>query len=230
MKLLPGYRALEGKPIETWTDEDRVAHRAQVALWREEAKAADARERPNPEKPTVYPIGTFETTGKLWVSDPCYDIKTRCTHTLEHVSPGTWNASILFGSAGTLHGHPDSRVFEIIVEHAESRQIASTLDWEHVDADIGVDSGQAGFFDYEKRVTIGDDPDTHKNPVWNDYYDNVCSLTHVEGKRDPVYDWRHSWGWGGIHENWAAVASSGFGDGGYDLYVKKLLGYVVAAA
>lgn len=79
------------------------------------------------------------------------------------------------------------------------------------EVDVGVDSGQAGFFDralYDQAYSNESDQEK--------FYEAVCELT-LSGK-----EW-------GAHEGWGVVSSSGWGDGGYDCLTLHDAGKLVAA-
>jgi hypothetical protein len=77
--------------------------------------------------------------------------------------------------------------------------------------DVGVDSGQAGFFDNDRYP---DDP--RDGEYERQFYEVVCDLTLSDVQ-------------GGVIE-FGAASSSGFGDGGYTCYVEKdKQGRVIAA-
>lgn len=86
------------------------------------------------------------------------------------------------------------------------------------DIHVGVDSGQAGFFDRDRYAEYGGDPGDGNR----DAYFAICDLTGSGSEYDhPQF---------GTNE-WGAVSSSGYGDGGYDLYVLRhdQTGQVIAA-
>lgn len=76
---------------------------------------------------------------------------------------------------------------------------------------IGVDSGQAGFFDLKK---FNEQAETYNNDGFNqdtlhgDFYRNVCELTSDKNDSFGTVDF-------------GAVSESGYGDGGYGLYVRR---------
>lgn len=82
--------------------------------------------------------------------------------------------------------------------------------WEDSGIDVGVDSGQAGFFDLEMFRTV-----CEKEAVKEAFYEEVCGMTLADAS------------WGALPKG--AVSSSGYGDGGYDCLVRRLDGVVVEA-
>lgn len=74
--------------------------------------------------------------------------------------------------------------------------------WTDSEIDVGVDSGQAGFFDLEMYQTV-----KKEAAVEEKFYDEICDLT-LDDK-----------GWG-VHPT-GVVSSSGYGDGGYTCLVRR---------
>lgn len=147
-------------------------------------------------------IGMFEmTSGRMLISDPCYDKGTYCTHTLD-VPDGIWTAFIK---------ELDRRISELIVMW---RCWSYNGPWEKIDAaDIGVDSGQCGMFDPSIFRNSNAVPpnwwDKRKREIdsSNEWYNMNCSLTLSKSQAGVIP--------GGC------VSSSGWGDGSYSLYVTK---------
>lgn len=150
-------------------------------------------------------LGNFsQTSNKMAVSDPCYDLGTdkEIRGELEGVKPGTWNAYIL---KGDLEGW-GNRVCELQIFHESTDAEAGYAStWMKIqDFEVGVDSGQAGFFDFEKYPfgNLG------KYGEKGSFYNEACELT-LESNR------------AGIIREFGAVSSSGVGDGCYDCFVMK---------
>ena len=149
-------------------------------------------------------LGTFDISGKMRVSDPCYRPETWCSGVLD-TRPGRWEAAVLVLDSSTTGGWGD-RVAVIAVKHEYCELPLSTdtinkslhnmylCGWKIADFEVGVDSGQAGFYDEDKFVARngGDD---------DDWYDMVCDITLSEQSA-------------GVFDD-GAVSSSGYGDGGY---------------
>jgi len=96
------------------------------------------------------------------------------------------------------------------------------FNWERSDIDVGVDSGQAGFFDVAKyALSVADKDDSRsrrdsQDSTFEAFYDSVCNLT-LEDKSFGVVEF-------------GAVSSSGYGDGGYTCYFRRnSLGEVIEA-
>lgn len=180
-------------------------------------------------------------SGKVIVTDPCYEKDTWCNTTLDNVAKGWWCANV---TQAKVNGF-GYRVCEIEAELVEREEpfladkkdstsnavvhdgkvlddIQNGDDWEYVDSNIGVDSGQAGFFDIDhfKDESVVSEELKEKikklgfispNEQW---YGMSCVITLSTA------------GWGIIP--FGAVSRSGYGDGGYSLYVKKFLDEIVA--
>lgn len=159
---------------------------------------------------TVIELGQFEiTSGEAFVSDPCYEVGTWCQAKLANVKNGHWFASVFQSDEGDW----GIRNAELIAYH-ESAQQVNELDWKLEDAEIGVDSGQAGIYDaisYRNDSMVGE----IENKLGFDldeegekFYAQNCDLT-VDTKP-----------FAGVLGH-GVVSSSGYGDGGYNLYTIK---------
>lgn len=83
-------------------------------------------------------------------------------------------------------------------------------EWQLSGIDVGVDSGQAGFFDVAKyALSVSDKSASRANrgETFEAFYDSVCNMT-LEDKS-----------FGTLH--FGCVSSSGYGDGGYDCYFRR---------
>ena len=112
---------------------------------------------------------------KVMVSDPCYGLGTWCQGILENVKEGEYETSF------TRMEPVDGRIESITVIHSEN--INDELNFELEEFDIGVDSGQAGIFDYEyySRYHSDSKEREHVNERW---YDKICDLTFGFVKND----------------------------------------------
>lgn len=152
----------------------------------------------------LHPLGSFEiTSGAMYATDPCYDRETTQDTLLTNVANGRWSASVLVEDEGGAWGGRNSVIYAY---HANGSP-EWTLNFVEVpDFEVGVDSGQAGFFDASRYVGGEDEA----------FYDRVCELT-LEGLCAGVIDF-------------GAVSSSGYGDGSYRCFVaKNPQGEIVAA-
>jgi len=119
---------------------------------------------------------------RMRVTDPCYTVGVWCAGVLENVLPGTWLAEKYIATAAET-GWGD-RIKELRVFH---EQFPHTAAIELTDIDVGVDSGQAGFFDdseYPRGDTTGEYGDL------NTFYGKVCAGTAgaVREWQEPMYD------------------------------------------
>ena len=128
---------------------------------------------------------------KVMVSDPCYNVGTWCQGAVESVVPGTYHCYVEY-CYDDLWGNRVAAI-EVVNECFN----VDLFDYVETDFDIGVDSGQAGIFDYEYYVK------NHKDDNW--YY-RVCNITLARESSGAIYS-------NGL------VSSSGYGDGSYWCYV-----------
>lgn len=175
-------------------------------------------------------IGKFEIlSGKVRVSDPCYDLETWCASTIEHVKKGEWLA---------FAGMEDGRISVLEARHIS----CGTEDFKKlVGKEAGVDSGQAGIFDLQHFKDDSVVPkDLKLEPYGNEgkpgdrWYDLCCSKTigedtpyHYEGDK-VVFDKvkRTAEDRAGVIP-FGCVSSSGYGDGSYPVSVSIDDGEVV---
>jgi hypothetical protein len=151
-------------------------------------------------------LGSFTLlSGKVMVTDPCYDRSIWCQGELEKVAPGTWEAY----SERVVDGSWGMRVSELVCFLAgrQSEDVA----WERASFTVGVDSGQAGVFEdahYQDDTVLG--PDTPKADYISDspWYAACCAANSLNG------------GAGGVIP-YGAVASSGYGDGSYQCFFRR---------
>lgn len=145
-------------------------------------------------------LGTFEIeSGSVMVSDPCYKEGTPGQFLVDNVLNGTWVAEAEF---------EDGTVKELRAYHSEFRpQDFHKL----LSMDIGVDSGQAGFFDsghYRKSSCFGEvwefvgGKTVPENSDEDVFYNVACDIS-----MDRAGAMKH-----GVN------SSSGYGDGCYTLY------------
>ena len=157
------------------------------------------------------------TSGALRVTDPCYDLTTWCSGQLQNVKNGTWNAQVGFhqdefekntsskpsayvGRVAYIHIYHDSVVPQKIDEMNNGV-------WRLADFEVGVDSGQAGFFDLDFYKEQKEDESRDRV-----FYNQVCRLTCDMDNAGVDRSF-------GVVER-GAVTSSGYGDGSYDCYFR----------
>lgn len=95
-------------------------------------------------------IGEFITEGKIIVTDPCYDLTK--DRTKLKVKKGLYQSFVMYGSLSNPLFHWDSvpgnyRNSHLIIVH--DKYINKKLKFTKTKSHIGVDSGQAGFFNQE---------------------------------------------------------------------------------
>lgn len=174
-------------------------------------------------------VGTFTVeSGSIRVTDPCYDIKTWCSGQLDNVLNGKYIALIQMMSKSITEWGSRNSVLYIV--HEEHKNIDYKTDiTEETDVDVGVDSGQAGFFDLGVFIagkTIDNTLEQKQNEenkltggykrAESPWYDSVCDKTLYTPEMAGVID-------GGV------CSSSGYGDGGYSCFTKTVDGKIVAA-
>lgn len=157
------------------------------------------------------------TSGALRVTDPCYVLGTWCAGTLENVANGIWCADV------EQAAHPcwGTRISKLFVWHegvVGAIGFLSSGSAVNSGIDVGVDSGQAGFFDLSAYPT---GKDLGKYGDEDSFYGKCCRTTLGEDDGDH---------WGTVNGS-GVVSSSGLGDGSYICKVVKdtITGKVVAA-
>lgn len=113
----------------------------------------------------------IELGDKVMVSDPCYDLDIWCQGVLENVKPGTWHTK-----AENLNVNCwGNRCSALIAWHED---VEEPNDFEETDIRVGVDSGQAGIYDYDHFAHIKDDEERDER-----WYDSIQTFAY---KRQPV--------------------------------------------
>ncbi|WP_172372174.1 SMI1/KNR4 family protein [Sporosarcina jiandibaonis] len=165
--------------IYTWNDKTGLGKYASLSL-------SEFIDRHVPKVNTNKPnkLGTFMVeSGKLIVTDPYYkvDEEAELQIVLLNVKNGNWTASISY--------NPDEVVKNLFVFYGEKKPSGK---WHVCDKQIGVDSAQAGIFDFK---TFGRDESIQ--------FDEVVASNAQ----------------GGVVSD-GAVSMSGYGDGMYEVKVK----------
>ena len=142
---------------------------------------------------------TITLGNKVMVSDPCYGMNTWCQGVVENVMPGIYNCTVEYSDEGDW----GVRVSAIEVMHQNARMYFMDA----ADFEVGVDSGQAGIFDYEYYAKHHLDRSVRPH-VDDDWYERVCDITLAKESAGTIDD-------SGL------VSSSGYGDGGYTCYLAK---------
>lgn len=144
--------------------------------------------------------GTIKLNSKVMVSDPCYGLNTWCQGIVENVLPGTYDCFVEYSDEGDW----GERVSTIEVRHA---YYDGPRDFYPEDFEVGVDSGQAGIFDYEYYEMYHTDR-SYKHYVNSGWYDKVCNITLARAQAGTI-------------NNLGFVSSSGYGDGGYTCWTAR---------
>ena len=183
--------------------------------------------------------GFIKLGDKVMVSDPCYGLNTWCQGVLENVLPGEYECKVGFADEGKW----GIRVADIEVTHKD--YVDKFLEMRPEAFEVGVDSGQAGIFDYEyyKKYHTDRNEWPHADEEWSD---RVFGLTYVR-EENPNYerfnvdyddddyfekweaydkDWKRSSKYlshfdGNSIDGLGFVSSSGYGDGGYTCWTAK---------
>lgn len=159
------------------------------------------------------------TSGKLILSDPCYELGTWCQGVVENVKKGTWVADAVISDEGGW-GNRVSMLISYNEEAANgsfglSDKLKALYGVERLSFDGSVDSGQFGHFDSEfyrsdekakdlEKYNFGDAWDAKEGDAW---YRACCHLTLGDNQ------------WGVLPQG--VVSSSGFGDGSYQTFCIK---------
>lgn len=181
--------------------------------------------------------GTMWLDDKVMVSDPCYDIGTWCQGVIENVLPGEYDCLVKYVDEGRF----GIRVAAIQAVHHD--YIDSNLKETMENFEVGVDSGQAGIFDYKHYVRHH--PSEKSDDAW---YARCCDATFSR-TRNPDYE-EFNWNIEGEtvsemierHDEYrnstksqtyftkldanvvygsGFVSSSGYGDGSYNCWTSK---------
>ena len=153
----------------------------------------------------LLPVGIIKLNRETIISDPCYSYGTWCTHEEKHTLPGIYNCY-----TRTMDGF----ISRLIVVHKDYEHL---LDLGNKDPNavfdnfkslmrvsgnvIGVDSGIAGV--YDSKYFKKNQPDNDYSYL-NSWLHRVADVCHADG---------------GVLDNRCCVSYTGYGDGGYDLYM-----------
>lgn len=151
---------------------------------------------------------TIEINDYAIIADPCYSMymgllkipmksgKYRVGCTAKHYGSGCTYVSKLWVM------HESVQSYLELTEEGDKKYRPAILTKDDVKESIGVDSGQAGIFDYSYFASKHD---KMLDPEW---YFRVCNRTSGDDGKLP---------WGTI-DNRGVVSSSGIGDGGYECH------------
>lgn len=134
---------------------------------------------------TITNKGTIRLGSKVMVSDPCYGLNTWCQGVLENVLPGDYECQVEHSDEGDW----GKRVSAIEVTHIDYKgKPIESIDPQ--DFEVGVDSGQAGIFDYEYYTQYHSDFNERPH-VKDDWYDGICDLTHSTIENPDYEEFEH---------------------------------------
>ena len=141
--------------------------------------------------------GVVELGRNVKVSDPCYGSSVWCSKVLHNVSEGHYDCYILTSDENTW----GNRVaFMVLCKDGHQFDIPST----YIPCDIGVDAGVCGIYDLDYYNKYHSDNAVDEN--W--YQENVVSWCGSDKAQI-------------CEEGKGFITCSGFGDGGYALFVDK---------
>ena len=138
---------------------------------------------------------------KVLVSDPSYEKGTWCTGVVENVKEGNYITNVVYCKDSDPFLRNRVAELKAILDGVDR----NTLKWKVTKADIGVDSGQCGIYDYESvKDIIGAGEYNGKDT----FYGQACQCTDAKEKYGEL-------------NGYGVVSCSGVGDGSYDLYIAK---------
>lgn len=130
-------------------------------------------------------IGEINLGARVRVSDPCYGMDVWCAGTLENVHPGRYKCRIVLCEDDPEHKTGFfSRVKSMSIHHVDY----DVPPQEYMPFDVGVDSGQAGFYDADYFAKFHAE-EVHLNEEW---YDRICEVT-IKQVHNPAYIDRESY-------------------------------------
>lgn len=153
---------------------------------------------------TTVSFGEITLGKKVQVTDPGYSIGVWCTKTIENMLPGEYGTFATIADRGML----GRRVSELMIVH-KSVELGDLKFIKTATGDIGVDSGNCGFFDYEKYKEAKEADDKFE-AEHNDIGPFTNKWWSISDKARAL---------GGTLDNWGVLSHSGYGDGSYDLYL-----------
>lgn len=159
--------------------------------------------------------GEFEVNDKLMVSDPCYDVGTWCQGAID-VKSGTWEGEAFIkisDSAGV-------RTWYLRAFHKEHNlPNEERFNWENLgykeltEFTAGVDAGMMAIFNYYDYLKFREQENSIEpnENQWNKFCEEYAPYhNNVEN-----------------YKNKGVISSSGFGDGAYPIYARKVDGKIV---
>jgi len=162
-------------------------------------------------------LGKFEVvSGKVRVTDPCYDEETWCAGTVDKVRNGIWAAEVTTSKY--------ERVSTLLAHFGGYKPKSGA--WISQAYQVGVDSGQAGLFDEKNYRKSNAEDEAKITSHWAEFlkkekkssdpqpafYAVCCSLTCGDDNGASSF--------GGVLKH-GCVSSSGWGDGCYAAFVQR---------
>lgn len=144
--------------------------------------------------------GKITIENKLAVSDPYYDLDTRYMAVLKNVLSGKYRCYM---------GYIDDSVSKILIIHEGYNVDEETINVEEP-IDIGVDSAQAGFYNYNYFKKYSEMRQINESKWEKEYHEPIRKSTFDKENYN-----------GAVINEMAFVAFSGYGDGSYGCYTKK---------
>ena len=132
------------------------------------------------ENITMTNKGTIKLGSKVMVSDPCYGLNTWCQGVLDNVLAGEYECTVEHSNEGEW----GIRVSAIEVTHKNYK--GKFMEMYPESFEVGVDSGQAGIFDYDYYCKYHTDAN-ERDHVDDDWYDRICNTTESRIK-NPYYE------------------------------------------
>ncbi len=159
-------------------------------------------------------------TEKLIITDPCYDVGTWCTATVD-AQPGEWTFRVVTTDDDSVRDSTTGKAYKRVVRlEAQHSSVTIFKPTQQLMEEIGVDSGQAGFFElakYRKDAYI----DTSRiSPKWRSMYERSRK---PDGEGFYAICCEQSMGQYAGPNNipFGCVSASGYGDGGYTAFVQR---------
>ncbi len=157
------------------------------------------------------------TSGKMVLSDPCYELGTWCQGVIDNVKNGTWVGSVKMSDEGEWGIRVSSLASyneEFFDKNPKLKEnLFNLIDVEELNFNGGVDSGQFGHFDfdtYRKDNLAIDLPkafdDDYSIQEGDEWYRVCCHYTLEDD-------------FGCVPSG--VVSSTGFGDGSYPTFAIK---------
>ncbi len=143
-------------------------------------------------------IGSFKvSSGKLYISDPCYNRNTNIEDPLcaiiDNVPNGKWNAQVAYNGEGRVEA-----LIAVCDDLSAEPGDTDIVDW------LCVDSGQLGIFD-EAKFPQGETGDYGDEKT---FYGKCCAKSLGEKSA-------------GIVGRYGVVSTSGYGDGCYHACISR---------